>query len=57
MMLARERHGIFVFSGNTRHRVEVLCLKDFDDRHLVVPSTSGLRTGGVHPARGHRSGT
>ena len=23
MTLARERHGIFVFTGNTRHRVEV----------------------------------
>lgn len=46
MTLARERHGIFVFSGNTRHRVEVRCLKDFDDRRFVVPSASGLTTGG-----------
>ncbi|MFD6860014.1 nitric oxide reductase activation protein NorD [Rhodococcus sp. NPDC060090] len=46
MRLARERHGIFVFSGNTRHRVEVRCLKDFGDRHLVVPSASGVTTGG-----------
>ena len=42
MTQARERHGIFVFTGNTRHRVEVRCLKDFDDRHFVVPSTQGL---------------
>ncbi|BBZ41515.1 nitric oxide reductase activation protein NorD [Mycobacterium conspicuum] len=46
MKLARERHGIFVFSGNTRHRVEVRCLKDFDEPHFVVPSGAGLATGG-----------
>jgi len=46
MALARERHGIFVFSGNTRHRVEVRCLKDFADRRLVPPSGLGLVTGG-----------
>jgi nitric oxide reductase NorD protein len=46
MTLARERHAIFVFSGNTRHRVEVPCLKDFDDAHFVVPSRLGLATGG-----------
>jgi nitric oxide reductase NorD protein len=46
MSLAMERHGLFIFSGNTRHRVDVLCLKDFDDRHLVVPSDLGLRAGG-----------
>jgi hypothetical protein len=46
MALARERHGLFVFSGNTRHRVEVVCLKDFEDSHLVVPSGMGLVTGG-----------
>ena len=46
MTLAKERHGIFVFSGNTRHRVEVNCLKDFDDRHFVDPSAQGLRAGG-----------
>jgi nitric oxide reductase NorD protein len=44
--LARERHAIFVFSGNTRHRVEVSCLKDFEDRHFVDPSSLGLVTGG-----------
>lgn len=43
---ARERHGIFVFTGNTRHRVEVHCLKDFDDRRFVPPSGMGLVTGG-----------
>lgn len=46
MKLARERHGVFVFSGNTRHRVEVRCLKDFDEPHFVVPSGMGLTTGG-----------
>ncbi len=46
MMIAGERHGLFVFSGNTRHRVEVACLKDFDDRHFVVPGKLGLVTGG-----------
>jgi hypothetical protein len=46
MTLARERHGIFVFTGNTRHRVEVNCLKDFEDRRFVPPSGLGLATGG-----------
>lgn len=46
MTVARERHGIFVFSGNTRHRVEVRCLKDFSDNHFALPSRSGLVTGG-----------
>jgi nitric oxide reductase NorD protein len=46
MTLARERHGIFVFTGNTRHRVEVRCLKDFEHRRFVPPSELGLSTGG-----------
>jgi len=46
MTLARERHGIFVFTGNTRHRVEVTCLKDFEDRRFVPPGRLGLVTGG-----------
>jgi len=46
MTLARERHGLFVFTGNTRHRVEVRCLKDFDQLRWVAPSTLGLTTGG-----------
>jgi hypothetical protein len=46
MALARERQALFVFSGNTRHRVEVTCLKDFDDAHSVVPSNLGLSVGG-----------
>nr|WP_090340302.1 VWA domain-containing protein [Mycolicibacterium malmesburyense]CRL69371.1 MorD protein [Mycolicibacterium malmesburyense] len=46
MTHARERHGIFVFTGNTRHRVEVNCLKDFEDRRFVPPSRLGLSTGG-----------
>jgi hypothetical protein len=46
MTHARERHGIFVFTGNTRHRVEVSCLKNFEDRRFVPPSRLGLSTGG-----------
>ncbi len=46
MTLARERHGIFVFTGSTRHRVEVRCLKDFGDSHFVAPSDLGLVVGG-----------
>lgn len=46
MDVAGERHGTFVFSGNTRHRVDVRCLKDFDDRRLVIPGDLGLVTGG-----------
>lgn len=46
MTLARERHGIFVFTGNTRHRVEVHCLKDFEHRRFVAPSGLGLSTAG-----------
>lgn len=46
MTNARERHGIFVFTGNTRHHVEVRCLKDFQDRRFVAPSGLGLMTRG-----------
>lgn len=46
MNQARERHGIFVFTGNTRHRVEVQCLKDFTDPRFVPPGNLGLVTGG-----------
>lgn len=46
MTQARERHGIFSFTGNTRHRVEVSCLKDFEDRRFVPPGGLGLSTGG-----------
>ncbi|BBX20344.1 hypothetical protein MDUV_52040 [Mycolicibacterium duvalii] len=46
MTSARERHGIFTFTGNTRHRVEVTCLKDFTDRRFVPPGSLGLATGG-----------
>ena len=46
MTVAKERHGIFTFTGNTRHRVEVSCLKDFEDRRFVPPSLLGLSTGG-----------
>ena len=46
MTLAGERHGVFTFTGNTRHRVEVRCLKDFDERRFVRPSRAGLRSGG-----------
>lgn len=46
MTLAREPHGLFVFTGNTRHRVEVRCLKDFDERRFVDPGAQHLTTGG-----------
>lgn len=46
MTNARQRHGIFAFTGNTRHHVEVHCLKDFGDRRFVAPSGLGLLTGG-----------
>lgn len=46
MSHARERHGIFVFTGNTRHRVEVRCLKDFPEARFVPPSGLGLSAGG-----------
>ena len=46
MALARERHGLFVFSGNSRHRVDVVCLKDFADRQTVIPGDLGLSVGG-----------
>lgn len=46
MTNARQRHGIFAFTGNTRHHVQVHCLKDFDDRRFVAPSGLGLLTGG-----------
>lgn len=46
MALARERHGLFVFSGQTRHRVDVICLKDFHDHHSVLPGRLGLAVGG-----------
>jgi len=46
MAVARERHGLFVFTGNTRHRVDVTCLRDFEDRYSVAPSALGLVTGG-----------
>ncbi|MCK9905002.1 MorD protein [Parafrankia colletiae] len=46
MTSARERHGVFTFTGNTRHRVDVRCLKDFDQPCFVAPSRLGLMTGG-----------
>ncbi len=46
MNRAHERHGIFAFTGNTRHRVEVSCLKDFEDPRFVPPSGLGLQTRG-----------
>lgn len=46
MNQARERHGIFTFTGNTRHRVEVQCLKDFHDPRFIPPGDRGLVTGG-----------
>lgn len=46
MTRARQCHGVFAFTGNTRHHVAVHCLKDFGDRRFVAPSDLGLLTGG-----------
>ncbi|MFE6862195.1 nitric oxide reductase activation protein NorD [Nocardia sp. NPDC057668] len=46
MTLARERHALFTFTGNTRHHVDVRCLKDFHDGHFLDPSAAGLSTAG-----------
>ncbi len=46
MAQTKEKHGVFVFSGNTRHRVEVICLKDFNQRHQVIPGELNLKVGG-----------
>jgi nitric oxide reductase NorD protein len=46
MAVARERHGLFVFSGKTRHRVDITCLRDFTDIHAVTPGELGLAVGG-----------
>lgn len=46
MTKAREPHGIFAFTGNTRHHIEVHCLKDFHDSRFVAASGMGLTTGG-----------
>ena len=46
MALAKERHGLFVFSGKTRHRVDITCLRDFKDAYSVAPGELGLKTGG-----------
>jgi len=46
MALAHERHGLFVFSGKTRHRVDITCLRDFKDFHSVTPGDLGITTGG-----------
>src|SRR5689334_11967577 len=46
MARARERHGLFMFNGKTRHHVRVTCLKDFAEARLVMPSDLGLATGG-----------
>ncbi len=43
---ARERHAVFVFSGNTRHHVEVKVLKDFDEPRATLPGRVGISTGG-----------
>ena len=46
MAQARERHGLFVFSGKSRHRVDITCLRDFKDVHAVTPGELGLAIGG-----------
>jgi len=46
MALAHERHGLFVFNGKSRHRVDITCLRDFTDVNPVTPGELGLKTGG-----------
>lgn len=46
MTYAKERHGLFVFGGKTRHRVDVTCIKDFKEQCLISPSELGLKTAG-----------
>ncbi len=43
---AREPHGVFSFSGNTRHCVEVDVLKDFGEARTVVPGQASVQTVG-----------
>lgn len=42
----RERHGVFVFTGNSRHHVEVKVLKDFSEINAALPSHTGISTAG-----------
>jgi len=43
---ARESHAVFAFTGNSRHRVEVSVLRDFDEPRAVMPGHTGLKTAG-----------
>ncbi len=43
---AKEPHGVFAFSGNTRHKVEVSVLKDFNEPRAIMPGHTGLKTAG-----------
>lgn len=42
----RQPHGVFAFSGNTRHRVEVRVLRDFYEQGRVALGPAGLRPEG-----------
>lgn len=46
MAATRERHGLFIFSGKTRHRVDITCLRDFQDLHAVTPGALDIKTAG-----------
>ncbi len=46
MIQAREPHGVFAFTGNTRHRVELRVLKDFNEPHAALPGRTGIRSAG-----------
>ncbi|MBW2399818.1 MAG: MorD protein [Deltaproteobacteria bacterium] len=46
LVQAREPHGVFAFTGNTRHRVEVRVLKDFNEPHATLPGRTGIETAG-----------
>ncbi len=43
---ARERHAVFVFTGNTRHHVHIKVLKDFEEPKAMLPGRTGITTAG-----------
>jgi nitric oxide reductase NorD protein len=43
---AHERHAVFVFTGNTRHHVDIKVLKDFDEPKAMLPGRTGITTAG-----------
>jgi hypothetical protein len=41
-----ERFAVYAFTGETRHRVEVICLRDFTDPPWSLPSGAHIRPSG-----------